>query len=287
MHLGKTCSNSPSPCNGCNNVDLFSSRPSVPPVVIKLGGELCADQNALLRLAEDLKEFHNRGVPTVVVHGGGPEIDETLSKFNIEFSFHKGKRVTSAAALEVVQMVLCGGVNRRIVNELNRNGVRAAGISGVDGQTVRCVIDTPRLGFVGRPVLLNPDILSWFFSAGITPVLAPIASGKSGQPYNINGDTFAGFLAEELSAASLLFLTNVEGVIGFDGRLESQLSDTQISALKDSGVIRGGMIPKVETALRANEVGVQNSVIVDGRNANACLRAAEGFSGVGTRIFAS
>jgi acetylglutamate kinase len=241
-------------------------------VVVKFGGNAMGDEDAMAEFARDIVLMRQVGVNPVVVHGGGPMINELLAKLGIKSEFVRGKRVTDKATVEVVEMVLCGAVNKRIVQAINDQGGRAVGISGKDDDLMVCVADDPELGFVGRPVEMNVQVLRDLYNAGIIPVVAPVATGVAdNETFNVNGDTAAGAIAGALKADRLLLLTDVSGVKDDTGAVVTQLSPEQVRDLTARGVIAGGMIPKTETALLALEQGVRAVVILDGRIPNACL----------------
>ena len=240
-------------------------------VVIKFGGNAMGDDAAMASFARDIVLMRHVGVNPVVVHGGGPMINDLLARLDIKSEFVKGKRVTDAATVEVVEMVLSGRVNKRIVQAINAEGGRAVGLSGKDANLMVCEMTEPALGFVGTPVEMNADYLRSLAEAEIIPVIAPIGTGRNGETFNVNGDTAAGAIAAALKADRLLLLTDVEGVKDTDGRGLTQMTQDQVHALIRDGVISGGMIPKTETALAAMEGGVRAVVILDGRAPNACL----------------
>jgi acetylglutamate kinase len=240
-------------------------------VVIKFGGNAMGDDEAMMEFAQDIVLMRQVGVNPVVVHGGGPMINSLLSKLGIKSEFVRGKRVTDAATVEVVEMVLSGLVNKRIVQAINDAGGRAVGISGKDDDLMVCEPDDPELGFVGRPRDMRVQVLRDMFNAGIIPVVAPVGPGDNGETFNVNGDTAAGAIAGALRADRLLLLTDVSGVKNAEGEVITQLSPEEVRDLTDKGVIAGGMIPKTETALAAIEAGVRAVVILDGRIQNACL----------------
>jgi acetylglutamate kinase len=240
-------------------------------VVIKFGGNAMGDDEAMMEFAQDIVLMRQVGVNPVVVHGGGPMINSLLSKLGIKSEFVRGKRVTDAATVEVVEMVLSGLVNKRIVQAINDAGGRAVGISGKDDDLMVCEQDDPDLGFVGRPRDMRVQVLRDMFNAGIIPVVAPVGPGDNGETFNVNGDTAAGAIAGALRADRLLLLTDVSGVKNAEGEVITQLSPEEVRDLTDKGVIAGGMIPKTETALAAIEAGVRAVVILDGRIQNACL----------------
>jgi acetylglutamate kinase len=241
-------------------------------VVVKFGGNAMGDDAAMAEFARDIVLMRQVGVNPVVVHGGGPMINDLLKRLGIESTFVRGKRVTDKATVEVVEMVLTGLVNKRIVQAIMDQGGRAVGLSGKDDDLMVCVADDPELGFVGRPVEMNVQVLRDLFTAGIIPVVAPVATGMDpNETFNVNGDTAAGAIAGALKADRLLLLTDVAGVKDETGEVVTQLTPEQVRDLTDRGVIAGGMIPKTETALEALKQGVRAVVILDGRLPNACL----------------
>ena len=241
-------------------------------VVVKFGGNAMGDDAAMAEFARDVVLMRQVGVNPVVVHGGGPMINEMLTKLGIKSEFVRGKRVTDKATVEVVEMVLCGLVNKRIVQAIMDAGGRAVGISGKDDDLMVCVADDPELGFVGRPVEMNVQVLRDLYAAGIIPVVAPVATGMAdNETFNVNGDTAAGAIAGALQADRLLLLTDVSGVKNSAGEVVTQMTPEDVRAMMAEGVISGGMIPKAETALAALDAGVRAVVILDGRIPNACL----------------
>ncbi len=241
-------------------------------VVVKFGGNAMGDDDAMADFARDIVLMRQVGVNPVVVHGGGPMINDMLKKLGIQSTFVRGKRVTDKATVEVVEMILSGLVNKRIVQAINDQGGRAVGISGKDDDLMVCEADDPELGYVGRPVEMNVQVLRDLYNAGIIPVVAPVATGMAdNETFNVNGDTAAGAIAGALKADRLLLLTDVPGVKNATGEIVTQLTPEEVRAMIDDGTISGGMIPKVETALAAVEQGVRAAVILDGRLPNACL----------------
>ena len=254
-------------------------------VVIKFGGNAMGDDAAMAEFARDVVLMRQVGVNPVVVHGGGPMINTLLDKLGIASRFVGGKRVTDAAAVEVVEMVLTGQVNSRIVQAITQQGGRAVGISGKDDNLMLCEPDDPELGFVGRPAVMKVQVLRDLFAAGIIPVVAPVGTGRrAGETFNVNGDTAAGAIAGALGADRLLLLTDVAGVKDASGKVASRLSPDEVRAMTAAGVIAGGMIPKTETALYALDRGVRAVVILDGRVPNACLVELFTDQGAGTII---
>lgn len=240
-------------------------------VVVKFGGNAMGDDEAMASFARDIVLMRLVGVNPVVVHGGGPMINDMLEKLGIESRFVRGKRVTDKPTVEVVEMVLSGLVNKRIVQAINDAGGRAVGLSGKDAKLMLCDQNAPDLGFVGQPKTVDPTVLHGLAADEIIPVVAPLGFGDSGQTLNVNGDTAAGAVAAALKADRLLLLTDVSGVKNAAGDVVTELTPEQITALTTEGVIAGGMIPKTETALSAIADGVRAVVILDGRAPNACL----------------
>ncbi|MEZ7812105.1 MAG: acetylglutamate kinase [Paracoccaceae bacterium] len=254
-------------------------------VVVKFGGNAMGDDAAMAEFARDIVLMRQVGVNPVIVHGGGPMINEMLAKLGIKSRFIRGKRVTDKATVEVVEMILSGLINKRIVQAINDQGGRAVGISGKDDNLMVCVPDDPELGFVGRPVEMNVQILRDLYNAGMIPVVAPVAAGmEANETFNVNGDTAAGAIAGALKADRLLLLTDVPGVKDQSGEVVTQLNPNQVRDLTTQGVISGGMIPKTETALEALEQGVRAVVILDGRISNACLMELFTDHGAGSLI---
>ena len=240
-------------------------------VVIKFGGNAMGDDEAMAVFARDIVLMRQVGVNPVVVHGGGPMINDMLEKLDIKTEFVRGKRVTDAATVEVVEMVLSGLVNKRIVQAINQAGGRAIGLSGKDANLMICDPADAELGFVGVPTQMDPSALQTLMEAEMIPVVAPLGAGRNGETFNVNGDTAAGAIAASLNADRLLLLTDVSGVKNAEGEVVTELTPDHIRDLTAKGVIAGGMIPKTETALAAIDDGVRAVVILDGRAPNACL----------------
>jgi len=253
-------------------------------VVVKFGGHAMGDDAAMDEFARDIVLMQMVGVNPVIVHGGGPMINEKLAALGIESQFVNGKRVTDAATVEVVEMVLSGLVGKRIVQAINRQGGKAVGLSGKDANLMICKQTNPDLGFVGTPSEMDPSILRDLFEKGTIPVIAPLGAGRDGETFNVNGDTAAGAIAAALKADRLLLLTDVEGVKNKEGQVLTELTSQSIRDMIADGTIAGGMIPKTETALLAIEGGVRGVVILDGRAPNACLLELYTSHGAGTLI---
>lgn len=240
-------------------------------VVIKLGGHAMGSDEGMEIFARDVVLMRQVGVNPVIVHGGGPMINEMLAKLDIRSEFVNGRRVTDAATMDVVEMVLSGTVNKRIVQAINRQGGRAVGLSGKDANLILCDPADPALGLVGAPTEVDTRLLRTLFDAGMIPVIAPLGAGRDGETFNINGDTVAGAVAAALRADRLLLLTDVAGVKDAAGNVLTEITPDQVREMTEAGVIAGGMIPKTETALAAIEGGVRAVVILDGRAPNAVL----------------
>ncbi|MDP4992826.1 MAG: acetylglutamate kinase [Marivita lacus] len=241
-------------------------------VVVKFGGNAMGDEDAMAEFARDIVLMRQVGINPIVVHGGGPMINDMLTRLGIKSEFVRGKRVTDKATVEVVEMVLTGLVNKRIVQAIMDEGGRAVGLSGKDDDLMVCEADDPELGFVGRPVEMNPQVLRDLFKSGFIPVVAPVATGmQPNETFNVNGDTAAGAIAGALKADRLLLLTDVSGVKDATGNVVTAMTPEEVVAMIEDGTIAGGMIPKTETALKAIEDGVRAVVILDGRVPNACL----------------
>ena len=240
-------------------------------VVIKLGGHAMGSDTAMESFARDVVLMQQVGINPIIVHGGGPMINTMLDKLNIQSEFVNGKRVTDDKVIEVVEMVLSGSVNKRIVQAINQQGGRAIGLSGKDSNLMLCTQTDPALGLVGTPSKIDPSVLKTLFDNDLIPVIAPLGAGEKGETYNVNGDTAAGAIAAALKADRLLLLTDVAGVKDANGNVLTELTAAQIRQMTQEGVIAGGMIPKTETALAALNGGVRAVVILDGRAQNACL----------------
>lgn len=264
-------------------------------IVIKFGGHAMGDDGAMDDFARDIVLMKQCNVNPVIVHGGGPMINEMLARLAIKSEFVEGKRVSDAATVEVVEMVLSGRINKRIVQAINAQGGRAVGLSGKDANLMVCEKDLGRvmrdgrevevdLGFVGRPVEMNPDVLRSFLKSDFIPVVAPIGAGRGGETFNVNGDTAAGAIAAAMTADRLLLLTDVAGVRDAEGAIITQLTSADVREMTAAGVISGGMIPKTRTALDAIAGGVRAVVILDGRAPHAVLLELFTAHGAGSLI---
>jgi acetylglutamate kinase len=263
-------------------------------IVIKYGGNAMTDEHLKQCFAQDVVLLKLVGMNPVVVHGGGPQINEMLDKLGKKGEFIQGMRVTDAETMDVVEMVLGGQVNKEIVNLINRHGGKAVGLTGQDGNFIHAhkllmgdlkdpnkMID---VGQVGEITAIDPSIINFLDSGDFIPVVAPIGVGKDGETYNINADVVAGKLAEILNAEKLILLTNTPGVLDKKGELLTGLTPKQIDDLVEDGTLSGGMLPKISSALDAARSGVKAVHIIDGRVEHALLLEVLTDEGVGTLI---
>ena len=276
----------------------FMRRHSGRTFVIKYGGHAMGDSKLAELFARDVVLLKQVRINPVVVHGGGPQIGAMLERLKIKSEFINGLRVTDSETVEIVEMVLSGSINKAIAAAINSGGGRAVGISGKDGNLIRAtkikgnqnnsdsniekVLD---LGFVGEPTKVEPSLLNDLIRADLIPVIAPLALGDDGETYNVNADTAAGAIAESLQAARLYMLTDVPGVLNEKGKIIPDISINEAKALIQDGTITGGMIPKVETCIRAVQNQVEASVILDGRIKHSLLLEIFTEHGTGTAIW--
>jgi acetylglutamate kinase len=261
-------------------------------VVIKYGGSAMEQADLKEPFALDVILLHLVGINPVIVHGGGPQIGALMKKLGKEPKFVGGMRVTDAETVEIVEMVLVGRINKEIVGLINHHGGRAVGLSGKDGTLLRARKRMHRtadgqevdIGLVGEVETVNVEPIRLLEERGFVPVIAPVGVGARGETYNINADLVAGEVAAALGAEKLIHLTDVQGIKGTDGRLVSTLSRKEAERLMQAGVIDGGMLPKVESALRALEGGTAKAHIIDGRVPHAILLEMFTREGVGTEI---
>jgi acetylglutamate kinase len=264
-------------------------------VVVKYGGHAMGEEEMAKSFARDIVLMEQTAINPVVVHGGGPQIGGMLKRLGIKSEFADGLRITDAATIEVVEMVLAGSINKQIVGFINAAGGKAVGLSGKDGDMVKArkvsrhVVDPGSnieklvdLGFVGEPERVDTMVLDQILGRDLIPVLAPLATSADGTTYNVNADTFAGAIAGALKAKRLLLLTDVPGVLDKSKKLIDQLTADEARRLIADGTISGGMIPKVETCLYALEQGVEGVVILDGRVPHAVLLELLTDHGAGT-----
>lgn len=265
--------------------------------VVKYGGHAMGDEEVAKQFARDIVLLKHIGIHPIVVHGGGPQIGKMLDRLKIQSEFIDGLRITDAATVEIVEMVLSGTINKQITSWINDAGGKAIGLSGKDGHMIQArklrrtkkdpdsnierVLD---LGFVGEPTMVHPEILNQLTSTGFIPVIAPIGIGEDGQTYNINADTAAGAVAGAMRASKLIVLTDVPGILTKDKELISQLTMAEARGLIEDGTITGGMIPKVETCMYALERDTEAAHILDGRIPHVLLIETFTEHGAGTMM---
>jgi len=266
-------------------------------VVVKYGGHAMVDEQLKRDFARDITLLKFIGLNPVVVHGGGPQISSVLEQMGIQSTFVKGMRLTDAATMDVVEMVLGGKVNKAIVAQINQQGGKAVGLSGKDGGLIQAkklkivyqndrnkppeIIDP---GLVGEVTHISPDIIHTLTGKGFIPIIAPVGAGESGETYNINADLVACKIAIALSAGRLIFLTDVDGVLDVDGRLISSVDAATIANMIENNAISGGMIPKIECALEALRHGVEKVPIINGTKRHALLLELFTDQGIGTEV---
>ena len=268
-------------------------------VVIKFGGHAMGEQASIEAFASDIVLLQQVGAKPVVVHGGGPQIGSMLSRLEMESNFIDGLRVTDQQTISIVEMVLAGAINKSLVTSISAAGGMSVGISGKDGNLIiakklnhrtkdtdSAIENLVDLGYVGIPDKVDKQVLDALLGVNMIPVVAPLGLGADGQTYNINADTAAGSIASALNASRLLMLTDVDGVLDDNGKLIPRLSIAQARQLILDGVIKGGMIPKVETCIQAVQSGAGAAVILDGRKKHAVLVELFTEHGIGTLIHA-
>jgi len=261
-------------------------------IVVKYGGNAMTDPVLESSFARDIVLLKTVGIHPVVVHGGGPQVDNLMSELGRESDRIDGMRVTDKATMDVVEMVLGGSVNKSIVNLINKHGGQAIGLTGKDANLIKAtklIINdkdgTPiDLGFVGQVAHVNTGVINMLIQSDFIPVIAPLGVDEHGETYNINADLVASRVAECLNAERLLLLTNIKGVLDRDGNVLTSLSPTDVDNLIADGTISGGMIPKIAGALDAVRAGLRSVTIVDGRVPHACLLEIFTKEGVGTQI---
>jgi acetylglutamate kinase len=265
-------------------------------IVIKYGGHAMSDEALKESFALDVILLRSLGINVVVVHGGGPQINETLKRYGIVSEFVRGMRVTDAETMSVVEMVLTGQVNKEVVGYLNQHGGRAVGLSGKDGNLLLCekmlqqvrnddgTLEKIDIGFVGNVIKVNQELIQTLEHGKFLPVIAPVGVGADGESYNVNADLVAGRVAGALKAEKLMLLTDVSGVKDKSGKLIGSIPLAKVPGLIDDGTISGGMIPKVECCVDALKDGAKKAHIVDGRVKHAVLLEIFTDVGVGTEI---
>ena len=263
-------------------------------IVVKFGGNAMIDEKLKQCFARDVVLLKLVGMNVVVVHGGGPQIENLLTRVGKKGEFIQGMRVTDAETMEIVEMVLGGQVNKDVVNLINQAGGKAVGLTGKDSAMIRAKklmlksrdnqADLIDIGMVGDIIGIEPALISHLQAAAFIPVIAPIGVGEDGETYNINADVVAGKVAEILKAEKLVLLTNTPGVLDKDGKVVTDVTPAQIDALVEDGTLHGGMLPKIASALEAAQHGVKSVHIIDGRVEHALLLEILTSHGFGTMI---
>ena len=256
-------------------------------VVVKYGGNAMVNESLKLQVMEDIVLLHLIGVRVVLVHGGGPEISDMMTRLGKKPEFIDGLRVTDRETVDIVQMVLAGRINKTLVNLLQTKGGRAMGISGMDGRLIEARPKDERLGFVGTVTRVNTQPILDLLEKGYIPVVSTLGCDRQGNVYNVNGDTAAAYIAGALGAKRLIMMTDIAGILrdkDDPSTLISQISVRDARSLYDSGIISGGMIPKVECCIRAIDLGVKKVIIMDGTIPHALLQELLTNEGAGTMV---
>ena len=256
-------------------------------VVVKYGGNAMIDENLKMQVMEDIALLWLIGVKVVLVHGGGPEINDLMDKLGKKPVFVEGLRVTDKETVDIVQMVLAGKVNKTLVNLLETKGGKAMGISGMDGRLIEAKMKDERLGYVGKITKINISPVIDLLEKGYIPVISTLGCDKEGNAYNINGDTAAAFIAGALHAERLIMMTDIAGILkdkDDPSTLIPEVTISQAEKLKEEGVISGGMIPKVDCCVEAIHEGVENVIIMDGRVPHSILMEILTDEGAGTMV---
>ncbi|MBR5518522.1 MAG: acetylglutamate kinase [Clostridia bacterium] len=256
-------------------------------VVVKYGGNAMIDEHLKAQVMEDIVLLWLIGVKIVLVHGGGPEISETMSKLGKKAEFVDGLRVTDKETVDIVQMVLAGKVNKTLVNLLEMNGGKAMGISGMDGRLIEAEIKNEKLGYVGNITKINIDPVNDLLEKGYIPVISTLGCDNEGNTYNINGDTAAAYIAGALNAERLIMMTDIAGLLkdkDDPSTLIPEITVKECEELKTTGIISGGMIPKIDCCIEAINEGVKNVIIMDGRVPHSILMEILTDEGAGTMV---
>ncbi len=251
-------------------------------ILIKLGGAALQDPKLVQSLCQDLQAIRNVGIKVVLVHGGGPAINQELKARGIDWEFIDGQRVTTPAMMEVIEMVLCGLVNRRIVRALNGAGVRAIGMSGSDANLLLCQQSSQKLGQVGKIDRVDAQVIHSVLNSDTIPVIAPVGIGTDGEAFNINADWAASRIAQALGISKMLFLTDQDGILNARGALIQELDAAQLESLVETNVVYGGMLAKAQTILSALSHGVQDVHVLNARHPHGLIEELFTDGGVGT-----
>lgn len=251
-------------------------------ILIKIGGAALENQDLVASICEDLHHIRSVGVKVVLVHGGGPSINQELKARGIQWEFIDGQRVTTPEMMEVIEMVLCGLVNRRIVRSLSKTGVRAIGMSGSDASMLLCQQASPKLGQVGQINRVDTQVIHSFLTSETIPVIAPVGVGNEGEAFNVNADWAASRIAQALGIRKMLFLTDQEGILGKDGKLIQELDAAELESLIDTGVVHGGMLAKARTVIDALRNGVTDVHILNAKRPHGLIEELFTEGGAGT-----
>ena len=266
-----------------NEVKKYIEKYSHETIVIKYGGNVFIDRNIFNNFISDISTLNELGISIVVVHGGGPRIKRELDKSNIETKFIRGLRVTDEKVINIVEDVLID-FNNDIVDSLKKKDIQAISMNTKENNIIEVVPESEELGFVGKPNMINNEIINKALEKNLIPIISPLGLGKDNQTFNINGDTAAGAIAKSLKSRRLLLMTNVEGVLDQNKNLISEINSADANEMINAGTISGGMIPKIKTSLDAVNNGVTGVAIVDARSPHACLFEIFTDKGAGTLI---
>jgi acetylglutamate kinase len=251
-------------------------------VLIKIGGAALEDAAIVKSLCGDLNRLRSVGVNVVLVHGGGPSINSELKLRGIQWEFIEGQRVTTPAMMDVIEMVLCGHVNQKLVRQLNASGVKAIGLSGADAGTLLCTQSSPKLGQVGKIETVGTTLIQAIVDSDTIPVIAPVGVGQEGEAFNVNADWAASRVAQALAIKKVLFLTDQDGILDVRGKVIPELDAAELEQIAEKGIVHGGMLAKVQTVIHALSHGVTDVHILNARRPHSLIEELFTDGGVGT-----
>jgi acetylglutamate kinase len=251
-------------------------------LLVKIGGAALEDKAIVQNLCSDLLRLRSVGVKVVLVHGGGPSINHELKLRNIQWEFIDGQRVTTPEMMNVIEMVLCGHVNQKLVRQLNAAGVRAIGLSGADAGTLVCTTSSPKLGQVGKIESVGTELINAILDSGTIPVIAPVGMGGEGEALNVNADWAASRVAQALGIKKILFMTDQDGILDVRGRVYPVLDAAELEQIAEKGIVHGGMLAKVQTVIYALRHGITDVHILNARKPHSLLEELFTDGGVGT-----
>jgi len=251
-------------------------------LLIKLGGAALEDKEIVRTICEDVNRIRSVGVKVVIVHGGGPSINHELKSRGIQWEFIDGQRVTTPEMMDVIEMVLCGHVNQKLVRQLNGSGMQAIGLSGADAGTLVCTQASPKLGQVGRIDQVGTTLIDSILASGTIPVIAPVGMSADGMAFNVNADWAASRIAQALGIKKLLFLTDQEGILDVRGKVIPELDAAELEQIAEKGIVHGGMLAKVQTVIHALQNGVTDVHILNARRPHSLIEELFTDGGVGT-----